>query len=210
MSASEIMALSARQRKRRKKRRRDQKHVKATVNPRPPTRAPSRTMRWLESRTNKGMCLLTERACVLGEVYLPAREPDGEPTRGLGLFSTRFVRPEHVFTEYGGETVDEKTAKERGPSHHCSLCDGTGRVIIGIRDPARVPFYPLSTLGSFVNSCNKLDDGDRDRVNCYLQTCTSESTPPRVFVVSRRDIQPGEELVIDYGTLALDAHHLNK
>jgi len=109
-----------------------------------------------------------------------------------------------ILTEYGGEIKSSEEAKKMNPSHHTSLRDGSGRVLVGFSDPALAAMSCNSSFGSFVNCC----DGDTNRVNCFLAVVVFRTMRVRVFLVANQFIPNGTALCLNYGRRATATHHL--
>ena len=129
---------------------------------------------------------------------------------GSGLFACIDIQPRALFTEYGGDLVSASAAAaEEIKSHHCSVCDGTGRVLVGYRAVEEAVRRSNSSFGSFVNCCNPNIPGDINRVNCFLLVIVFTSTMHvRVFLVANQFIPAGTALVLSYGANATASHHI--
>ena len=101
---------------------------------------------------------------------------------GLGLFTLRDIPANRRIIEYVGELIDEEEADRRGGKYLFAL--GGGRNIDG---------RARANLARYINhSCRP--------------TAVAYITGRRIWVWSRRRIQAGEELTLDYGPVYFDQH----
>ena len=96
---------------------------------------------------------------------------------GLGLFATGHVEKGSVVAEYWGELVTEEEADRRG-----------GKYLYELEDKISIDGKSRKNIARYINhSCSP---------NCEPQENVKES---RLFIVAKRDIQPGEEFSYSYG-----------
>ena len=182
------------------KQRRDERFLRGLDQNDLPISKIARTQKWFDERTRAGMNLLGSWCCRTGE----------ESFGGLGLFACYTLLPALIVQEYGGIIKSAKEAKAKGVdvSHHCSFCDGTGRVLAGHTQPAQACTNESgAALGSFVNCFDPAVMNDKLRVNCHLVITTFKTNEVRVFIVTSRVIPAGEALVLNYGARAAEVHH---
>jgi hypothetical protein len=163
-----------------------------------------RTDVWFKRVTAAQLNLLHSWSCCL------QRKTFENGKDGWDLIACHPFRPGSIITEYGGELAshDEAAATEE-QSHHCSLRDGTGRVMVGHTDPGLACMRQSGAeFGSFINCWDPALEGDKLRVNCNITVTTFRDTAEvRVFIVAIRSIAQGESLVLDYGARAARVHH---
>jgi hypothetical protein len=163
-----------------------------------------KTQDWFNKVTRAGLNLLRTWSCCLQKKEFA----NGET--GWDLLACYLLRPGSLVQEYGGELVghDEATAA-KDQRHHCSLRDGTGRVMVGHTEPGRACMRKSGAeFGSFINCWDPALQGDKLRVNCNITVTTfNTGADPRVFIVAIRAIAEGESLVLDYGARAAKLHH---
>jgi uncharacterized protein len=103
------------------------------------------------------------------------------PIHGMGCFATRAIPEDAVIMEYAGELIDLDTAVRRNdptqPDHSEYILELSEEWYLDGRDSQHISRY--------VNhSCEP---------NCYLQI-----EGMKAFILARRDIAVGEELLYDY------------
>lgn len=97
------------------------------------------------------------------------------PGTGLGLFATDFFKKGEMVVEYTGRRIKTKTADELGTKYLFEIdkdwtIDGAGR----------------KNIARYVNHACK-------------PNCEAEIDGMRIFYYAVRNIDPGEELTVDYG-----------
>ncbi len=103
----------------------------------------------------------------------------GRSDTGLGLFATRLIKKKTRITEYKGPILDHETAvraENRG-----------NRYLFEVSKNRTIDGTPRSNIARYAN-----------------HSCNPNSEPiiwcGRVFIRALRHINPGEEIVYDYGT----------
>jgi hypothetical protein len=201
----------SRQRKRKRQKKVKKDYEAATRRGQQPKTKQPYTPKWPKRRIRDQMTPHLQRiSCILEEVQLSPldKTSNAAPVKRFGVNSVDKFRAAHLITEYAGIIMAKLDAKEKNlsPSHFCSTDFHT--VLVGIKDPAELPFYPLSSLGSFVNSCTS---DNLEEVNAYLVVVRAVYVTPRVLIVAQRDIESNEKIIINYGRLELhvNAPHIN-
>jgi len=102
----------------------------------------------------------------------------GRSRTGLGLFATRPIKKKARIAEYKGPILDQKTA-ERAEARG-------NRYLFEVSKHRTIDGTPRGNLARYANhSCNP---------NCEPVTWRG-----RIFIRALRAIEPGEEIVYDYG-----------
>lgn len=126
--------------------------------------------------------------------------PSTIPGAGNGLFATRRFERLDIVTMYDGELADAaecRADKERDPksvSHYRSTRHG-GVVIKGLRDPLAARGRGG---GSFANHTWVASERNATLETDYLEKPV-DGRQHVGYIQATRDIQPGEEIFIDYG-----------
>jgi hypothetical protein len=117
---------------------------------------------------------------------------------GNGLFADRPFAVDECITEYEGQEIEKDTAKALRKIHfkytsHCRAA-GDGIVIDGYRDP-------LLAVGhggaSFANDGAMWGLNNSELVNIRDPMLKHRT---RIFLVATRNIMPGDEIFVSYGT----------
>ena len=112
----------------------------------------------------------------------PPFEIRRSPMQGLGAFATRAIPADTRLVEYAGERLTPAEADARYPDvpgerHHTYL--------FAIDDDVVIDAAVGGNAARYINhSCDP--------------NCEARQIGRRVFIVARRDIEPGEELTYDY------------
>jgi len=101
---------------------------------------------------------------------------------GLGLFAIKPIKKNTYIIEYTGKIINNKQRNEKG-----------GKYLFEI------------------NSRKTIDGSSRDNLARYINhackpNCDIDIKKYRVYIVSKKDIQPGEEITYDYGNEYFDAY----
>ncbi len=96
---------------------------------------------------------------------------------GLGLFAAAPFAKGECVVEYTGETITEEEANRRG-----------GKYLFELNDKFTIDGKERHNLARYINhSCQP---------NCYPELNEDET---RVFIYTKRNIKPGEEITYHYG-----------
>jgi len=127
---------------------------------------------------------------------------------GLGLFSTELIEKGSLITEYGGRIVYRTEAEQmrlRGEDTHLRAVVLGSEALDGrVQEPLFSQDYYIKNhlAGGFANGAPK----SSDRNTVYINERgigrihpSGEVASDRVFLKAQRDIQPGEEILVDYG-----------
>lgn len=158
----------------------------------------------VESRTlNVGMRLKNRRLPLL-EIRRSLIE-----NAGLGLFAAELIRKGELITEYGGRVVHradaEKLRLEGADTHLRAVVLGREALDGRIQEPIYThEYYAENHLaGSFANESSE----SVGRNAIYFNTLgfgrihpSGEVATGRVFLKATDNIQPGEEILVNYGT----------
>ena len=107
-------------------------------------------------------------------------------THGRGVFATTFIPAGSRLIEYKGDIIDEAESERRYP-------DTAHTFLFGLEDGRIIDGGSRGNTSRWINhSCEP--------------NCEAVEEEGRVFIDAMRDIQPGEEISIDY-SLDIDAEH---
>jgi uncharacterized protein len=102
----------------------------------------------------------------------------GRSHTGLGLFATAPIRKRSRVAEYKGRLLTTKKANK--------IEANGNRYLYEINSRWTIDGTPRSNIARYANhSCNP--------------NCDTIAVKRRVFIIARRNIKPGEEIVYDYG-----------
>lgn len=127
---------------------------------------------------------------------------------GLGLFATELIEKGDLITEYGGRVVYRKEAEQlrhRGEDTHLRAVVLGSQALDGrVQQPLfSCDYYTRNHLvGSFANGAPKPSDKNTVYINergIGKIHPSGETASDRVFLKAQRDLQPGEEILVDYG-----------
>mmetsp|Transcript_58862 Transcript_58862/g.101403 ORF Transcript_58862/g.101403 Transcript_58862/m.101403 type:complete len:238 (+) Transcript_58862:248-961(+) len=115
------------------------------------------------------------------------RLADGHPLPGQqGLFATQNFTQFDVIGEYVGVVLKQG---DGGGEYVACLEDGPHDQVLGLDAGSS------GNEARFINSCLGIGDG---KPNVVMKTAYVE-TLPHILIIARRDIEVGEELLLDYG-----------
>ena len=139
------------------------------------------------------------------------------PGAGMGLFAMRDIHKGEVVTEYGGEVVDIKRAKElmaAGEDTHLLTVTSQYEALDGrVRPEAGFTleyYYRNDMMGSFANSIDKPNVKYVEQSRSYGRIHPYGATASKKMVLRAiRDIKAGEEIYSNYGK-GYSRRHFNK
>jgi SET domain-containing protein len=139
------------------------------------------------------------------------------PGAGMGLFAMRDIRKGEVVTEYGGEVVDIKRAKElmaAGEDTHLLTVVSQHEALDGrVRPEAGFTleyYYRNDLMGSFANSTDKPNVKYVERSRSHGRVHPYGAAASKCMVLrATRDIRAGEEIYSNYGKGYI-RRHFNK
>lgn len=137
------------------------------------------------------------------------------PRAGLGLFAAEAIKKGELITEYGGEVVDRQHAlclRELGTDSHLrSVTRGGEQALDGrVRSQFSDKYYIWNhQTGSYANGVRKPSNRNAEFIN-ELGSGTvhpsGQAAMDRVFLKACRDIQPGDEILVNYGRVYNKLH----
>jgi len=95
---------------------------------------------------------------------------------GLGLFATAPIKKGAFIVEYWGEVISEEESNRRGGLYLFEL--DSGKIIDG---------KSRKNIARYANH------------SCINRNAEPEEDRGRVFILAKRNIKPGEEIMYDYG-----------
>ena len=118
------------------------------------------------------------------EKYLRVKK-SSLPRAGKGLFTTTFIKKGKTIVEYKGNLVKWKDVKYE---------DATNGYLMYIRADAVIDARPSKTFGRYAN-----DAKGNSRVEGLKNNSQYVTVGDRGYIEAKRDIQPGEEILVGYG-----------
>lgn len=101
---------------------------------------------------------------------------------GLGLFTLKRIPAGRRVIEYMGTLITNEEANEK-----------RGKYLFGLDDKYTLDGSPRSNTGRYINhSC--------------APNAEAFVTGKRIWIYSKRDIEPGEEITLDYGEAYFEEH----
>ena len=109
------------------------------------------------------------------------------PGAGKGLFTTKRIRKESKVIEYRGEIIGWKEYEKRVAE------DKDGYLFYVNRNYCIDAFATPQYKARYANDANGLS-----KVKGVKNNCTYQIFGKQCFIVAERDIEPGEEILVDY------------
>jgi hypothetical protein len=116
------------------------------------------------------------------------------PDAGNGLFAKQFICKNDIICTYGGRLINEVDAKFENPTYIVDFEMGHGFKLLGDN--------LMGDMGIYVNGLHPLK-AIPERKNARFNLNKSKKTLPNMRgmfkLVATRDIQIGDEIILDYG-----------
>ncbi|UKJ87791.2 [Histone H3]-lysine(4) N-trimethyltransferase [Theileria orientalis] len=133
--------------------------------------------------------------CMRRNFYVPVHIKF-DPNKGRGVFAAYKISKEDFLMEYKGELITEKVAKFRNNKYNKSKKYKGSFIFFFKHDGARYGIDATEEDISFGPA--RLVNHSRKKANVVAKTMLSNNYPRLIFI-AKRDIDSGEELLVDYG-----------